>query len=151
MTLDIAYINSSEQQEYERASQETEQNLLPRPEIDEVIRLYDIPDARFVDVVLCLSDHPHLVQVLFEAAPRRHALGALVEIPAAVGKRHEPVIKEKGVPVWVIVAYATKHGMTPRQISQLWKEHITVDEVEAALVYWLEYPEAVEDKLSDEE
>jgi uncharacterized protein (DUF433 family) len=73
-----------------------------------------------------------------------------VEIPTELGKRHEPAIKGKGVPVSAIVSYAVHHSMTPEQISNLWEGYITPQEVEAAIEYAQEYPELVDDKLSDE-
>ncbi|MBI4641676.1 MAG: hypothetical protein HY731_13345 [Candidatus Tectomicrobia bacterium] len=83
--------------------------------------------------------------------PEAQPLDDIVEIPTDVGKRHEPVIKGKGVPVWVLVSYVMKRDLTPEQISHLWKGYITPQEVRAALIYWHAHPEAVVDKLSDTE
>ncbi len=83
--------------------------------------------------------------------PQAQPSGGLVEIPTEIGKRQEPVIRGKGVPVWVLVAYATKRHMSPEQISRLWNGYVTQQEVGAALAYWRTHPEAVEDKLSDTE
>lgn len=74
-----------------------------------------------------------------------------VEIPTASTSRKEPVIKRKGIPVWVIVAYAQRRGMTPVQISRLWNGYITEQEASAALEYSKAHPESVEDKLSEGE
>lgn len=75
----------------------------------------------------------------------------LVEIPTELGKRDEPIIKGKGTPVWAVVSYATRHHMTAEQISELWGGYITVPEVQAAIDFFLEYPQLVDDKLSDPE
>jgi len=78
-----------------------------------------------------------------------HYENEYVEIPSGIGKRHEPVIRGKGVPVWVLVSYATKRNMTIEQISQIWDGYITAQEVQGALDYWRARPELVEDKLTD--
>ena len=67
------------------------------------------------------------------------------------GYRSEPMVKGKGVPVWVLVSYATKHDMSSEKISRLWNGYVTDQEVQAALAYWQMYPEVVEDKLSEGE
>lgn len=74
----------------------------------------------------------------------------LVEIPADYHKRQEPMIRGKGTPVWVLVAYHTQHGMTPEQISRLWGGELTPDEVRSAIAYWRKYPERVVDKLRED-
>jgi len=74
----------------------------------------------------------------------------LIETPIEVGRRHEPIIKGKGVPVWVVVSYSTKHHMSPAQISQLWDGYITEEDITAALEYWRMHPEAIEDKLNEQ-
>ena len=76
-------------------------------------------------------------------------LDELVEIPTAIGKCHEPVIKGKGIPVWVLVSYAIHHSMTPQQISDMWDGYVTPRDVQAAITYAQTYPELVEDKLGD--
>lgn len=83
--------------------------------------------------------------------PQFEPLSDLVEVPADVGKRHEPMIRGKGVPVWVLVSYAIKRRMTTQEISRLWNGYVTEQEVWAALAYWQSHPEDVEDKLSDAE
>jgi uncharacterized protein (DUF433 family) len=80
-----------------------------------------------------------------------HALGdsspdEFVEIPTGPGMRNEPVIRGKYVPVWVLWAYATQHGMTPEQIRDLWPDTLTADEVRAAIRYAEEHPDLIEDK-----
>ncbi len=77
-------------------------------------------------------------------------LEEFIEIPMGLGKRQEPVIRGKGVPVWVLVSYAKGHNMTPEQISELWEGYITPEEVEAAIEYQKAYPERVDDKLKDD-
>lgn len=69
-----------------------------------------------------------------------------VEIPTGPGTRIEPYVKGKGVPVWVLWAYATQHGMTPKEISKLWLGEITEQEVSAALLYAEEHPDLIDDK-----
>jgi uncharacterized protein (DUF433 family) len=69
-----------------------------------------------------------------------------VEIPTGLGMRHEPYVKGKGVPVWVLWAYATQHGMTPAEIRKLWPEQLTEEEVTAALLYAVAHPDLIEDK-----
>lgn len=76
-------------------------------------------------------------------------LADFVDTPTEMGKRQEPVIRGKGVPVWVLVSYATKRHMGPEQISRLWNGHVTEQEVQAALAYWQEHPETVQDRLDD--
>ena len=72
----------------------------------------------------------------------------LIETPIEVGRRHEPIIKGKGVPVWVVVSYSTKCHMTPAQINKLWDGYITEEDIKAALNYANLHPEAIEDKLN---
>jgi uncharacterized protein (DUF433 family) len=79
------------------------------------------------------------------------ALLDLVEIPEDYRKRQEPMIKGKGTPVWILVAYHTERHMSPEEISQRWGGYITSDEVRAAVAYWQKYPERVDLKLSDED
>ncbi len=55
------------------------------------------------------------------------------------------------MPVWVLVSYARRRKLTPQQISELWNGHITEQEVIAALEYFQDHREAVEDKLAAEE
>ncbi len=69
-----------------------------------------------------------------------------VEIPRGPQKRQEPVIRDKGTPIWVLVAYHVQHGMTPEQISELWLGEITPDEVRAALRYGEAHPDQVPNK-----
>jgi uncharacterized protein (DUF433 family) len=69
-----------------------------------------------------------------------------IEIPTGPGMRNEPVIRGKYVPVWVLWAYATHHGMTPEQISKLWLGEISEQEVTAALQYAEAHPDLIEDK-----
>lgn len=80
---------------------------------------------------------------------QQKSLDDFIEIPTALGKRHEPLIRGKGVPVWVLVSYATKRRMTPEQISQMWNGYVTAQEVSSALAYWGTHPEMVEDKLNE--
>jgi hypothetical protein len=79
------------------------------------------------------------------------ALLDLVEIPEGVWQRDEPIIKGKGTPVWVLVAFYIEGRKTPEEISQLWGGYVTPDEVQAAVAYWQKYPERVDLKLSDED
>jgi uncharacterized protein (DUF433 family) len=74
-----------------------------------------------------------------------------IDIPMGIGQRHEPVIRGKGTPVWILVAYHNKHNMTPEQISQLWNGYVTAQEVEAAIAYAQAYPELIDDRFSDSE
>jgi len=74
---------------------------------------------------------------------------AFIEIPTGIDKRHEPVIKGKGVPVWALVSYVITRQMTPKQISDLWEGFITEQEVEAAIDYWRAKPEAVQHGLKN--
>ena len=60
--------------------------------------------------------------------------------------RNEPYVKGKGVPVWVLWAYAIQHGMTPKQISKLWPDQLTEEEVTAALLYAVAHPDLIKDK-----
>ena len=80
---------------------------------------------------------------------RDDVLEDVIEIPTGVDKRHEPLIRGKGVPVWILVSYATKRGMSAAEVSGLWKGYVTEEEVRAALAYWRAHPENVEDKLND--
>jgi uncharacterized protein (DUF433 family)/DNA-directed RNA polymerase subunit RPC12/RpoP len=79
------------------------------------------------------------------------ALLELVEIPTELGKRHEPMIKGKGTPVWALVSYYIEAHMTPEEISQIWEGYITPEDVRAAIAYWRKYPELVDLKLGDVE
>jgi hypothetical protein len=58
-----------------------------------------------------------------------------IEIINKPGYTSEPVIKGKGVPVLILVAYAVKHNMNSKQISRMWNGYIT------ALTYWQQHPE----------
>lgn len=78
--------------------------------------------------------------------PRDFDLGPYIDFPTGPGKRNEPVIKGKGPSVWAVASYAMKWGMTPEEISPMWKGEITPEEVEAAIDFWKKYPEYVEDK-----
>jgi uncharacterized protein (DUF433 family) len=69
-----------------------------------------------------------------------------IEIPTGPGMSNEPFVKGKGVPVWILWAYASQHGMTPAQIRELWPEQLTEEEVRAALLYAVAHPDLVEDK-----
>ncbi|MBI4289755.1 MAG: DUF433 domain-containing protein [Chloroflexi bacterium] len=82
--------------------------------------------------------------------PRQPLLDDVIEIPTAPGKRHEPVIKGKGIPVWVLVSYVTKRHMSAEEVSNLWNGYVTPAEVQAAVAFSRLHPEEVEDKLSDE-
>jgi len=73
-----------------------------------------------------------------------------VEILTGEGKRHDPVIRGKGVPIWVLVSYVQKRGLTPEQVSELWEGYITPDEVRAALMYQKKFPDKVRDPLIEE-
>lgn len=81
--------------------------------------------------------------------PQSWPFADFVEIPTGAGKRNEPVVKGKGVPVWVLVSYVVKRRLTPWQISRLWNGYISPQEVLASLAYWQANPEAIEDKLAD--
>jgi len=63
-----------------------------------------------------------------------------------IGRNLEPVIKGKGTPVWALVSYATRGGMSPREISDLWDGFVTEEEVTNALAYWRAHPNMVDDK-----
>jgi uncharacterized protein (DUF433 family) len=69
-----------------------------------------------------------------------------IEIPTGPGKRTEPYVRGKGVPVWVLWAYANQHGMSPKEISKLWPGRLTEEEVSAALLYAVAHPDLIEDK-----
>ncbi|MBI4202365.1 MAG: DUF433 domain-containing protein [Chloroflexi bacterium] len=75
-------------------------------------------------------------------------LASLIEIPGEIDSRGEPVVKGKGVPVWVLVAYSQKHGMTPGQICMLWEGWLTLAVVKAAFSYAEAFPDTVENKLA---
>ena len=87
----------------------------------------------------------------FETVPSDNFMLENIEVPTGPGKRHEPVIKGKGVPIWPLVAYVQKRGLTPEQVSQIWNGFITSDEVLAALKYQREHPNVVEDHLEGED
>jgi uncharacterized protein (DUF433 family) len=72
-----------------------------------------------------------------------------VEIPDAAGMRHEPVIRGKGVPVWSIVAYVKRRGLSAEQVSREWAGYITPAEVRAAVLYEEKFPDRVADPFSD--
>jgi hypothetical protein len=57
------------------------------------------------------------------------------------------MIKGKGTPVWVLVAFYIEGQQTPEEISQLWGGHVTPNEVRAPVAYWQKYPEKVDLKL----
>jgi len=73
-----------------------------------------------------------------------------VEVPDGPGKRHEPVIKGKGVPIWSLIAYVEKRGLTPIEVSQLWNGYITAEEVAAAVTYKRLNPDSVDDRLDEQ-
>lgn len=74
-----------------------------------------------------------------------------IEIPGDLGRRHEPVIKGKGVSIWAILAYVNRRGLTPVQVSRLWGGYISPEEVRAAILYQREFPELVDDPFEDGE
>jgi uncharacterized protein (DUF433 family) len=74
-----------------------------------------------------------------------------IEIPTGSGKRQEPIIKGKGVPIWSLVMYIRKGHYTPEQVSAFWDGYITAEEVRAAVLYQQQHPEMVEDRLGDDE
>ena len=73
----------------------------------------------------------------------------IIEIPSGEDKRHEPIIKDKGVPVWILVAYNKRRDMSSQQISEMWDGFITPEEVQASLEFAQAHPELVIDKLLD--
>lgn len=119
-----------------------------------------IADGNFTTADFSMIENESLLNEGFVPASEPHTVirsvardvepSAYVEIPTGPGRRHEPVIKGKGVPIWVLVAYVEKRDLTPDEVSQLWNGYITTDEVVAALLYKKEHPEAVEDRLEDE-
>lgn len=81
--------------------------------------------------------------------PSSDLFGYFVETPVGAAKRHEPVIKGKGVPVWALAAYSKR--ISPDEISKLWLGRITPFEVKMGLLYAQLYPDRVEDKLADDD
>ncbi|GEM_PF-5101081 len=73
---------------------------------------------------------------------------ATVEEMIDINMDGEPVIKDKWVPVWVLVSYNQKLNMSPKEISDMWKGLITEQEIEAAIEYWRANPDKVIDKLA---
>lgn len=74
-----------------------------------------------------------------------------IEIPTGPGKHHEPMIRGKGPRIWILVAYSKHLGLTPEQIHDRWRGHLTLEEVQAALDYAEKYPELVDDRWDWEE
>jgi uncharacterized protein (DUF433 family) len=72
-----------------------------------------------------------------------------IDIPLEIGKRHEPVIRGKGVSVWTLVIDAKYGHLTPEQISQLWSGYLTTQEIETALAYFEAYPELFEERVRE--
>jgi len=107
-----------------------------------------VEDEPLSDEDFVAAANPH--RSIIWRIPRRIELSAYVEIPTDPGRRHEPIVKGKGVPIWSLIAYVEKRELTPDEVSKLWNGYITTDEVIAALLYKKEHPEAVEDRLEDE-
>jgi uncharacterized protein (DUF433 family) len=72
-----------------------------------------------------------------------------IEIPEDLGRRHEPVIRGKGVSIWAVLAYVNRRGLTPEQVSEQWSGYVTPEEVRAAIFYQREFPELVDDPFED--
>ena len=63
------YPNRNEEEDFRRATREAELILFPRHEIDEVFRLYRVPESRFLEIFLFLLINPDVYRVLIEAVP----------------------------------------------------------------------------------
>jgi uncharacterized protein (DUF433 family) len=58
--------------------------------------------------------------------------------------RAEPMIREKGTPVWVVVSYYQTHNSVPYTAGAF---ALTEEEVHAALAYYKHHQEEIESRL----
>jgi hypothetical protein len=70
MTLSPAiYQDRGEERAFRRAVQQAESERLPSRDIDEVFRLYGVPESQWVEISQFLAVRPRLVPALMEAVP----------------------------------------------------------------------------------
>ena len=62
-------------------------------------------------------------------------------------RRSVPIIRDKGMSVWSIIGYYRVYEGDKARLLADYGGHLTVEELEAALAYYQDYPDGIDRKL----